>query len=101
MGALARYAEDGTPSWIDLLGPLGVELDPGSVFRGVDPFSVYTWALYYSCATFTTIGYGDITIQNDREAAINVVIMLCCAACAASSRNLICSIREYWLSVRF
>jgi hypothetical protein len=87
MGALAHEhhgrGDDSMPSWVDSLKPLGVQELPGSVFRDVGPWSVYLWALYFSCTTFTTIGYGDITVQNDTEAAVAIVLMLVSAACFA------------------
>merc|ERR1719247_3666083 len=74
LGTLARAASPEEPSWADLLLSRGAEKeDPG--IRGIAPIACYRWGLYFAFTTLTTVGYGDLTPQNDAEVEAHMVLM--------------------------
>ena len=70
-------------SWWDLLRAsmeTRGEGDPLASDAEGGPAQVYSWALYLSATTISTVGFGDIVIANEREAWAMVAVLG--AACA-------------------
>mmetsp|Transcript_7859 Transcript_7859/g.18341 ORF Transcript_7859/g.18341 Transcript_7859/m.18341 type:complete len:617 (-) Transcript_7859:55-1905(-) len=60
-------------SWLEAVLQRG---DPCLYEAGSNPMCVYTLAFYWAAATLTTVGYGDITPQNQIEYIVSSVIMV-------------------------
>jgi len=55
-----------------------------------EPFQVYVLALYWSTMTVTTIGYGDVSPENDAERAVAIALMFVGGAVYAYTVGSIC-----------
>ena len=61
------------PGWLNLLARGRLGLPNGSC---VPNFEAYVTALYYSCTSLTTVGFGNVSANTNGEKIFSVVIML-------------------------
>ena len=55
-------------------------------------YEIYPVALYFACMTMTTVGYGDVTPENQMELVVCMLIMLVSCGVFAYTLNTITSV---------
>jgi hypothetical protein len=71
-----RAYHEGRRSWIyAAMSEKGLPMDEWMESSGLT-WDVYSWAFYLACATFTTVGYGDISAHSEEEAVVMSFVMI-------------------------
>lgn len=81
--------EEQVPRWVDHLTSLETEL---ATKTEDSPFKLYVAAVYFTCYTLTSVGYGDIAPQNIVERVVCVLMLMISGTCWSIVLEQVCAI---------